>query len=256
VGGKMRRFMSIMITLFLLSACDDFVLYKGSYPELHSIATHSLLGVFGFESNEIFIMEKDEWGRTLFAFVGSSVYTDEYIIAVLIAQETTKTHSYYYDTYNFIVKECPNYVKYGDINTDFVEQYFTNEEIQQLKTMNDWDHPIQNNLLFEIKITRRKVDKISTSKKRAAFDRITDNYNDQDCVPLATDRNGLTLYLFSERTYNYDEEVHEFGNSYLAMFNKTGHLVSEDSLEILNDLWMYQEQLRAFKAKNGWSFHD
>ncbi len=252
----MRRIISILMALFLFSACDDFVLYKGHYPELQSIATHSLLGVFGFESDEILILEKDEWGRTLFAFVGSSIYTDDYILAVLISQKTTETNAYFYDTYNFIVKECPDYVKYHDITTDLVQQYFTDEEIQQLEATNDWGHPIQNELLFEIKIARKKVDKISVQKQRAAFDRITDQYHYNNCVPLSTDRNGLTLYLLSERDYNSDEKVYEFGNSYMAMFDKTGHLVSETSLETLNDLWMYQEQLRAFKTKNGWVFHD
>jgi len=252
----MRRILLLIAVLLMLSACDDVGRYKGQYPELQSIATHSILGLFGHESDEIYKISEDEWGRVLFAYVGGSITSDNPVIAILVSQKTTKSDSFFYDTFNFIVKECPDYDGDQKLSLDLIERYFSEDEIEQLKITNDWGLPMLDNLLFEIKITRKKVDTVSDSKQRSAFELVTDKFRNNSSVLLSTDRNGLSLYFMSEITVNKESRVFIYGKSYLAMFDKSGNVVSKSTIEILNDRWMYQEQLRSFKAKNGWAFHD
>ena len=91
-----KRYISIvfiLIIVFLLSTCD-YELYDGSYPELYVVATHSLLGVWGGGIwEDIFVLERDNFGRTIFAFSGYMIAGSENsfnILAVLVAGGTAK----------------------------------------------------------------------------------------------------------------------------------------------------------------------
>lgn len=231
-------------------SCDDTQKYKGKYLELQVIANNSILGVTGYESDKVFILEEDDFGRKMFCFIGSS--SNGKVLSVLISQKTTKTDSYFFDGINFIMCE-ENDAEYTlQIDKNIVYENFTNKELEELKFNNDWGKDIDEQKLFSVKINKNKNDTISTNNQRKAFETVSDDFHGSYSNLLTTDKDGKSLYYM--RGYKYDDNLQDyiFTKPYLFMFNKDGTLIDKTGIEELVDLWNYQEQLLKFKEINSW----
>jgi hypothetical protein len=241
----------ILILIIHLTGCDDFQKYLGEHPDLHVIATNSLLGVLGHQGDDIQILEEDHYGRKLFSFLGGTTNSENYILAVLISQKTTKTDSYFYDNINFIICELDNYTK---VDKDTILQYFTSEQIEVLKQINDWDKETGSQKLFKVHITRKKIDKIPIRIQRKAFEKVSNDYHATYSVPLTTDASGKTLYYM--RGMKYDDKTREyfFTKSYLLMFDKNQKIIEGTGIMEITDLWNYQQKLKEFKVINNWDY--
>lgn len=157
-----KLFLLIIIAiLFLFSSCGTYGLYRGEYPYLYTQTTNSLLGTGSYDPNikeTIYIIETDEYGRKLFLTIDGANFSGA--LAVLgICQKSDKNNVYYYPEINYIQKLSTDgyYIIVKNNNaTNYVEKYFTEEEISQLKEKNDWGEPLDNEKYIKKEIYRKK----------------------------------------------------------------------------------------------------
>lgn len=253
----MKRIISFLMAISIVlvaTSCDCFSCYKGNNIELWTVALNSLLGVSGFESDGILILEEDNFGRRMFAYNGYS--SNGHILAVLISQKTTDDKSYFIDGVNSVICQIEQDYPTKPIDEGLISEHFTKEQLDKLKEENDWNKEIDEGKLFGVKITRMKPDPVPIRKQRKAFSTASDE-NDFDSgysTLLATDKNGKLLYYMRGNRYNDEKDDYEFTKSYLVMLDKNGNLIEETGIEELKDLWNYREQLKKFKESNNWSF--
>ena len=150
--------LSVLILLSLVG-CKDYLMYGGSHPELYVVAINSLLGVRGGFIEDTLILEEDTFGRVMFAYVGGTLASDKRtvfnILAILIAQRTTETHSYFYPSINFILYEIDGrqYQNTRDfLSEDFVMKRFTEEQLEKLKMENSWNEELNDNRFFRVPV--------------------------------------------------------------------------------------------------------
>lgn len=248
----MKNLKIILLLLFIvaMTACDDTVTYKGKNVEYQVIATNSLLGVQGSSSDHIFILENDEFGRILFAYIGYSTNSYKWVLAVLISQKSSSGFSYWYDGINFVYRELSDW---NLITEDNVLKQFSPEEIVELKNSNDWNHELQEDKLFKTRIVGRKRDTVSNSKQKEIFDSFSSGFHRNFSTLLTTDRNGQSLYYM--RKLNNENDWANM-DSYLVMIDKNGRLVQPTGFEKIESIWDYSKQLYEFKKKNDWSFYE
>jgi len=256
----MKRLLFFMLTIFILVAltgCEpDPLYYRGKYPELHVVATNSILGVLGRWGDNMLVLEEDNYGRVMFAFAGTSSY--EKVIAVLVAQKTTKTHSYFYDGVSNIF--CPlGEISPYKLTQDLVSERFTDEQIAQLKQDNDWNQVIDDGKLFGVKITRKKNNRVVPwDNRQKAFTEVAP-YVEIDPYEygtlLTTDATEKSIYYMVGRIYDSVSGAVISTESYLFMFGKDGRVINETGTEEVTDFWNYHDQLENFKVVNGWNYY-
>jgi hypothetical protein len=247
---KITSFFFVIISL-LLSACHDTKLYRREFPDLHIIAVESVIGSINDEMNRVVVIDEDDYGRKLFAFSGFSPMghnnNSTSIIAILISQRTDHEYSYYYDSLNFISKTIDS--EFIDLSVQEVNNYFSQEDFEKLKTANDWNKPIDEEKLFRVEITRKKVCDIEAKDVRKYSDFFSEElyYSSINCY--ATDQNRLTL------VYVLSSSISESGYNriFLFLFNRDHELISTKALIHISS----QSDIEAiyqFKLQNGWTF--
>lgn len=257
----MKKILTFVLAVLMLLSFTGCTPPAGSVnTELFVVASHSLLGVLGRELEGVFILEEDDFGRVMFAYLGHTVTSDRTIVAfnilaVAIAQRTTRQYSYFYDGVNVIFCEVelqridhrlPQAVQF--LSEEFVMEHFTEEQLEQLKGANSWNEELNEDQFFRVRATRgdkrRHLTRVSEDAQRAAFPSITD-IRPRYRIPLTMDRKGNILYLMKDLDWG----------SFLIMFDSDGELIEGTGVMELDDLWDYHDQLREFKELNGWSFY-
>ncbi|MDE7380101.1 MAG: hypothetical protein K2N14_03515 [Clostridia bacterium] len=217
--------------------------YRGKYPDLYTAAINSVLWNYGHSSgadfycdSEIEILEKDEYGRTLYTY-----YEDMHRIdsssSLIISQYSSEGYVYYYEDKNFCIKKQEPY--------SAKLQEFSQTEIEYLKSINDWGKELNLDKCTKKEIIRKKQD-IPTDTKKIESEAIAIfNLSDTGYVKLG--------YLTSDADGNYivDGYIGSDTDSihFVTLLNSEGEVI--DWL-VPNDLYNYQEELMNFKQKNGW----
>lgn len=150
------------LTALSLSGCKNcsYQGYAGKYPALYTEAIYSILGVHGYYDSvtiadpAVEILETDEYGRVMYCYLESGKF------AILIAQKTDADYVYYYPDFNFILtsdcnKEWEIYTHTENIS-EYVKNYFSAEEINQLKELNDFGKEINESNCIKTSITLKK----------------------------------------------------------------------------------------------------
>lgn len=241
-----------MLSSLLLSSCHDIYLYRREYPELNSIAIESVIGSVSSEMNRVLVLDEDDYGRKLFAFMGYSALginmKKPFIISIIVSQKTDDNYAFYYDTKNYMAVTVES--EFNDISIEKVNTYFSDSVIESLKLNNDWNKPIDESQLFRVKVNRKKTCDVRAQdlrKYEALFNEKL-NYNYIDCY--STDRNGLTLvsivaFISEQPPYEY--------KIYLLILNDKHELVSNDAfIEVSTQIDF--SAIYQFKLKHGWSF--
>jgi hypothetical protein len=117
-----------------------------------------MLGVSGSEMDKIEVLEQDEKGRTMFAYIsnGSYICGKTGLYSVIICQKTDSEYSCFYPDYHFVVND-----KKEEISED---------EIAALKTRNDWNQDIDESKMTKVRIVRsRKQNNSGGSRKTKIF---------------------------------------------------------------------------------------
>ena len=226
-----------------LTGCRGRI-YDGEYPELFSVAIHSLLGARGYEVGHhnvsgIGVLEEDDHGRVLF------LYSEDSISSRLILQKVDGDYAYFYPYYNFIL----NYgIRPRSAPADF-SFGFTEEEIDELKEANSWNQPLSDNSEFE------RVPIIRLKEEGPVSFEILSNVNYQ-IFPEATRRginsNNAIYRMNSLRTDRYGRTVY-FASPYAVLLQPDHSFDLETGVLEITDINNYQTELRLFMEANGWN---
>jgi len=243
--------------------------YSGDYPELLTVAINSLLGAEGFLLSEvkfspkIEILAEDEYGRILFAYCEGSC------LSFIILQTSDNRYSYYYPDYNFISTSLSEKAFFDEqIFNDELQNAFSEENIRGLKEKNDWGKEIDESKYVKAEIVRRKIEPDSKIKKASfeiLFKKIAretgyegDDTLFRNSIYCTLDDYGRMLY------FGYVVGRFAYGNVgdldtppryfHLALiFNSDGSYNEDTCIMELTDLFNYQDDLKAFKERNGWN---
>lgn len=253
------KFKKIIVIIFLLciltltSSCFPSYEEIWGNPELQAVGINSMLGVYCYEENLVKMLEEDDFGRTLFAYVAKSIFADtqhNYQISIVISQKTTEKNSYFYPDVNYITYELADediYYSPEGIPTEIIEKYFTSEQIEALKQRNDWNKTLNEGNFFEVKIYDVKPSRISYDKMESELQKVS---NLKPGKLFIINNRGDEVYCARDKIFDdiLQEDVWKY---YLVIFDKDGNIY-EDGIEEIIDIWDYKEQLMAFKARFNW----
>jgi len=211
--------------------------YHGDYPELYSAAINSILGSSGYAhserdyDSEITVIEEDDYGRTLFLYYENNIVST---YSLVISQKSDDEYTYFYPDYNFISAN----------KNDFQEA-----EIEELKEKNDWDTEIDTDKCIRAIIVRKK------GEGPVEIDTIMEFYKwalRGDAYSFKTSIQFFTMDDYSRSMY-FGYGVHSSNRQVVMLFNPDGSYDQYEGVMELRDKYNYQEQLEAFKDKNGWN---
>lgn len=255
---KAKKLIIVIILIFMLivpSGCFQWFSYEFKHPELHAVSMSSLLGVYFYEENSVRILEEDDFGRVLFAYRGMSFLTKNghMQFALVVSQRTTTKYSYFYPDVNFITCEVLTSKLYSldGIPEEATNTYFTQEEIEFLKQRNDWNKPLNEEKLFQVKISNVKSWAIDFDKTKSELQRAFPELKRYSLEPFIIDTDDNMIYCARQMWYDENLQQYERDKAYLVIFDKDGNIY-EDGIEEIIDIWDYEEQLIAFKARFNW----
>lgn len=225
--------------------------YSGEHHDLYTVAINSLLWNNGHSydaervtDSQIEILEKDNYGRILYTYQ-EAYYSGAKMTfsALLISQCSLNGFVYYYEDFNFIIKQQELYS--AEISC------FSFEDITYLKSLNDWDKDIdfekcvkkeisnvKNNIPFNNETITQKVInefKLTDSEYNLFLDYLTDDIRDN--------------FLFYGSIMKFNENDIYFVGLIDSDYNDIKFLVP-------SNLYSYQEELIKFKRDNGWEMSD
>ncbi len=241
--------MGFLMLLVMMTGCG----YKGyskQETDLYTVAVNSVLWNNGYSFGADFvrdpkieILEKDEYGRILFTYY-EKYYSggDLSFSALIILQQTLNEFVYYYEDYNYIIKKQFKTVS---------EQPFSQENIEYLKSNNDWGNEIKLNKCIKKEINNKKQ-KIPFDKK-VIEDKVIEEFS------LKGENHTLFLhYLTNDKVNNFigygavRKNTNQF--DYFVYFVKS---INDNAGEIYfftpTNLFDYQDEFISFKKSNGWS---
>ncbi|AUD63295.1 hypothetical protein BK010_06715 [Tenericutes bacterium MO-XQ] len=254
-----------VIVLFFIYLFEDYDGYEKEYKDLYTEAIYSLLGNRGYflegeilDDPEIIVIEEDNYGRILYAYYESN-HVSSY--SYLIAQKSDDIYVYFYPNYNFISAAY-------DYDKATTQTIFTTDEINQLKTQNDWNLPLDDSKMIHFEITSLKEkpkSKISKDTFEILLKSLAQKSNylgDDDLYRYSeyflTDDYGRTMYY----VYGIGRDMLGEGVSpdsliqyfhAVIIFQSDGSYNLYHSIMELTDLQVYQSELQAFKILNNWN---
>lgn len=244
---KKLLLMVMLIFTICLTSCN-YKGYSGNHSNLFSAATNSVLFLNGYSwkadykcDPRIEIIEEDNYGRTLFSYY-EKYYKGANISfsALIICQSSNEKEVLFYEDINYLIKEQRLYSK----NTET----FTDDEIENLKLVNDWNKEINYDKCVRKEITKIK-EKIPHEKeiKKQIIDKF--------------DLNNEKYLLFMDYlTSNVDESKYII-YGYISQTDKDGiYFVGIVELDvsiklntiILSNVYEYKKELVEFKQMNNW----
>lgn len=243
---KRKFFKAVILTICLafvagLFAGCDFGAYKGKYADLYTVAINSVLwnrghsyGADHYISSEIEIIERDEYGRTLYKYLeGFYTYPSNGYYALIVSQYVSHGWVYYYEDCNYIVRELPP------------PQAYDRQAIEQLKEANDWGKPVDADKCIRKRIVKKKPQNEVVANIVTA--EVKKEYSLSDGVKIYTDYltddeigNGLYYGAIGKS----DDETDFF----VAFVSADGNI----KLFTPSNIFDYNEQLKTFKKENGW----
>ena len=241
-------FCSVFISISF-AGCNLNKTYKGEYPDLYTVAINSILWNAGYsqqiettEQPEIEILEKDDYGRTLYTYYETSRAEKN----LVISQYSEEDYVYYYEDFNFLQKEGRRTA-------------FSEEESDYLKSLNDWGKELDLDKCVKKRIVRKKQS--IPCDEKIIEEKVVQRFNEKgEC--FQTDLN----YLTSDNSGNFlvygDVSIKNVSGAliYFVIFidadcEKFNFLVVSEIYSYQEELlgkYSYQEKLKTFKAENGW----
>lgn len=246
---RMRIFKNGMIILLLIlflisSEIGVFTSCSNStYTGIFSNASYVLPGLSDQDlrdwEHDFEILESDDYGRIMYKFYTTKTPDSQLFnsSAIVICQKLTNSYSYYYDNICYLI---------GD-------NEFTLEQINDLKSKNDWGNPIDKS-----KLTKKKIGFSLVFYDIYLYDYTSLDYRDSlncicealgiseenvlMCMPDDMNTKDKVLFFISVLVDNGAEEKYFLimDSDYKPVFMKF------DSLVDIND------DLAKFKSDNGW----
>ena len=248
----MKKFFSLLFALFILlnltSCYRPNTIFRTKRSDLYAVTCFSVPYIAGDpEWDKLFIIEQDSQGRTLYKYIAStqylSDYSDDFVYAMVICQNSNENFAYYYDDFNFILSE----------NGEFSE-----EEITKLKTWNDWGKDLDYSKMAKI---QNNYHPHKTNYSYSEIDFL--NYNEDNILetwkPYFNDKNfEYRLDLISKDAKNqFLFTVRELGDngyesSYFVICNSNFEIESKNGIQKIEEIFNCQNTLHEFKQRNQW----
>jgi hypothetical protein len=226
------------------------------------VVSNSLLGIYGEHSGGIEVIEEDDYGRRLFLYTGVSIASDKkvysdwrYIVGFFVSQKTEDEKVYYY--------EDVNYTLYEQSTEASPLELITTEDMNRLKTKNDWNTPVVESKCITKEISRQNkgysTGLIKSLKRGSVMDKVANalgvqaGYSLSDPYYLTSDEYDRHIYFFRAIQENGEGSSDDtYTDSYVVMFNADGSFDPDTGIMEITDPYDYQDALHDFKQRNGW----
>ncbi len=264
----MKKCVIILVVIFMVlsfSGCNEEFVYTGENADLYTVAVNSVLGATGkwrFEAGYwnpmVKIIERDDYGRTMFLYYESQLIYDVNHV-LIISQVTENGKVFYYPDYNFIIGNVDEFIAQDatteregytyyyplDEQGNFItfRAEFLSEQVEKLKSDNDWNKEMNLDKCISQSITTQKEQPLSERGKATLYQEVFGEYSSslsRNVEYLTKDDSGKELFL----VVNNDKSVQD-----CRMVITDGENIHSKKI---NDLSNYQKELAVFKAENGW----
>jgi len=276
-----------------LCGCRSYNGYTGDYPGAYTLAYTQVPNVLGatrkttrFRDPQILLLEFDSFGRGLYVYFES---TDK-PLSVLVVQKENEERVWFYPEKSTISFKTPDSVydlwdkKLSDERLmELYRELCSENDLANLKEINDWNKPLNEALFDSAEITRPKLtgpwsfrkDSVNLNDdvwKEEIFSialknghKIPDDYRSGYLGTnvyenwMATDAYGRRLYYVecSYDVYNEDPASNvsrtEYRLEMIAILMPDESYNKDTFMVELQDKTSYQEQMRELKAANGWN---
>lgn len=235
--------------------------YRGEYPAAYTVAINSFFGSNGSGSNgeitlqsNIGILETDQYGRILFYYHEGLGPTG---CGYAIMQNEQDGYAYYYED-DCAIGAIDDWNGNGPMTH---EEWFTQEEIDALKILNDWDKPLN-----EDKCTKKEI---VTRKPKGKLKPTDDDFNnavrvfcrENDIVfrteyldgyneIFISDDYGREMYYLRCWWYVGDKQEDCY---FAVVFMPDGSFSGANAVVMFEDLMDFPEALKQLKEKCGWN---
>lgn len=274
--NRIRRIAVVMLMCLslLLAGCDpDTGRYYGDYPEAYTVAINNLIGAYGNWNTILGLIEEDHYGRSMYYYwnAADEIITDDKLESnmpiargsVLIYQKTDSSLVYFYPDYNFISFPVDSSwdmetLEKGLTNKDYCDrilQAVSEDDLERLKTLNDWNKPIDERKCISLEIGYENKDRrvqgglVNESQIEEFYSKIHPvEAHCLDSIYLTTDDYNRHIYFVRDIDSDYN-----FTEPYVMLFNPDGSYNTATGYMELTDLYNYQDALKAFKEQNSWN---
>jgi len=226
---------------------------------------NSILGLYTVDSNSI-VIDEDEYGRRMFIYWGDSNLGAETwmsnapVYAILISQKTEGGYVYYYPDFNFfLLKGIPLKAEIAHDEEETIKYILSHDledEIEQLKTLNDWGRPLDESKWISIQVmSRAEIERrIDYTVPYTYFDGVFAYVSNSPDITRAgfyyLTSDDYNRHIFFFRALYQDEFYKE---AYVVIFNEDYSFDPVNGIMEITDVWNYQEELKTFKERNGWN---
>lgn len=212
-----------------------------------------VLGAGSSEFESISIIEEDSYGRIMFYYAGvdSNIYKKRLRI-ICICQKSSKKYTYYYeDDCFFVCKDLGDWSNVSDILP------LVQDELEELKELNDWDNELDESKMTSAKIVKNFRDKPEyhdgSQHYKTALSTIkcSEGYS-WDYYIMCSDKAGRQLILMQEKPNDstVSDELEDVRTFLVIVSNE--EYVSKRELTS-EELYDYRDIIKEFKAANNWN---
>ena len=253
----------LVVMMLSLIACTP--VYQGLHRELYVVAVNNIFGAHGYSGHgehhydsQIDMIEVDDYGRILFFYNEQDSVGGLYHTAIVIMQYTDRYRNYVY----YYQDDC--YWPYFGEETPYPAAYrnlFSEEEIDALKELNDWNKKIDLKKCAKASCKTLRPDgaldikdeemseivKSTAQKLGYNKDDVSYSYDNEFCN---ADKYGRELYYVSAlvRSSSADTEKIEF-----AMIFNPDKTCPEENVYVLTDKALTFDALKVLKQNVGWN---
>ncbi|MCM1260427.1 MAG: hypothetical protein NC182_05790 [Prevotella sp.] len=248
----MKKLVFILLSVFFLSILTSCAYkgYSGDHLDLYTVAINSVLWLNGhswgadFECDpQIEIIDEDIYGRKMFTYY-EKYYSgaDISFSALIICQDLNEKEVFYYEDINYIVKEQVIYAQ------NLKE--FDDEEIEQLKLINDWNKEINHDKCIKKELTKSKLD-IPNEKEIEKeiiynFDLVKGQYSlFMDFLTSDSDNSNYIIYGYIQK--NDGEDIY-----FVGLIETQKDVFKKLNIIVPSNVYDYKTEFIEFKEMNNW----
>lgn len=262
----------IVITVLLLAfvSCiptDPVFRYDGEHVDCAATAIYSIPGINSSSEDQIIILETDQYGRTLFAFLkretwltSGSSHDPANVLGILIIQKSDENNVYFYGEQNYMfqiipVENNPDLPEsYQKLSLDLVNQYYSEEDYLILKQTNNWDQPFMDGdiKLSSAPLNLEKDDFLNRLEGRSTRKSLEKEIGSNlRYTLLRKDKTGCSMYfVLNIKADGDDEDSYEW---YMVKINSDGSFIADDStITQLDKTRDIPSQILDFRNNCGW----
>lgn len=264
---KVCSLMLIISSLILSITGCMYLKYRGDYPDLCTVAWCNVPTIDGHGSNgeatydaEVEVLDTDQYGRTLFSYHEQRGPT-----LALVMQYRDNNTVYYYpdDCYIFI----SSYSYDDEYDAQEIQVDPSSEEISILKSLNDWNLPINENKCEKSEILKRKATKDKLKIKDHQFETVIEKYYADSNIYvnprnvsfvrysnyLMSDSYGREMHvIYTDFEEHYDKHITYYSYIFLAVFDPDENCFQK-SVTLIDDPMSPSQYVKAAKKASGWN---